>query len=180
MDATVISIGGRAIGIFQPSQAKLDRLAAWYDAEYSSLLRFAYFVCGDRSVAEDLVQEAFVRIYRAGARADEAGIGAYARRTVVNLNRSAFRRRQREHDVYARAGATGGVAPPDASARDEVWTAILTLSPRQRACVALRYYEDMSEKDVAEALGMSPGAVKKQTSRAMEKMRGLLGDRRRS
>ncbi|MGZ4140302.1 MAG: sigma-70 family RNA polymerase sigma factor, partial [Actinomycetota bacterium] len=64
--------------------------------------------------------------------------------------------------------------------RDEVWRAILTLSPRQRAVIALRYYEDMKEAEVADLLEMSVGSVKKHTDRAMAKLREQLGDRRQS
>ena len=163
---------GTAIGIFQPSKERLEELGTWFHAEYPSLLRFAYFVSGDAAHAEDLVQEAFVRVYRAGGRVDGPGIKAYARATIVNLSRSAFRRRtieRRALEVPRTAEA------PDLGPRDEVWRALLTLSPRQRACVALRFYEDMSERDIAQALGMSVGSVKKHTDRALGKLRDLLG-----
>jgi RNA polymerase sigma-70 factor (sigma-E family) len=177
MNAASEAIRGSPIGIFQPSRERLERLGAWFEAEYSSLLRFAYFVTGDRDVAEDLVQDAFVRIYRAGARVEEESIGAYARRTLVNLSRSRFRRATLERRPLPRDDRAAA-DPADVLARDDVWRALLTLSPRQRAVVALRYYEDLSERDIAQALEMSVGAVKKQTHRAMTKLRAQLGDRR--
>lgn len=173
METTAV-LGVRPIAIFKPSQESLEDFSVWFDAEYPSLLRFAYFVTGDRSAAEDAVQEAFLRIYMSGARSHPAGYGAYARKTIVNLHRTSFRRKTREHEAFARAGEPEATSP-DTGVHDEVWRAILELSPRQRAVVALRYYEDRSQKEVAEALGMSVGAVKKQMNRAMTRLREALG-----
>jgi len=184
MNGTVEATTWRAqIGIFQPSRARLEELGSWFQTEYPRLLRFAYFVCGDRARAEDLVQDAFVRMYKAGARVEEQGIGAYARRTIMNLSRSGFRRAGREaralHQLDGRADAQPSDAQPsDVVARDEMWRAIQELSPRQRAVVALKFYEDMSERDIAEALGMSAGSVKKHTDRALGRLRVRLGEGR--
>lgn len=164
--------GRPRIGFLEPSADRLDRLGAWFHAEYPALLRFAYFVCRDPALAQDLVQDAFVRIYRAGGRVDDASFPAYARTTIVNLARSAFRRRARERGS---AAPEGTVEQPDVGARDEIWRAMRELSPRQRAVIALRYYEDLSEKDTAAALGMSAGSVKQHTDRAMTKLRAILG-----
>jgi RNA polymerase sigma factor (sigma-70 family) len=169
MDATGEVVRGVAIGAFQPSRERLEQLGAWFQTEYPALLRFAYFVSGDPGVAEDLVQDAFVKMYRAGGRASRTGIKTYARTTILNLSRS---RAVRRTDAVV---APSDVAPPDLGARDEMWRALLTLSPRQRACVALRFYEDMKERDIADALGMSVGAVKKHTDRALTKLREVLG-----
>jgi len=178
MNTAELAIRGPRLGVFQPSRARLEQLGAWFEAEYPSLLRFAYFVTGDPSKAEDLVQDAFVRIYRAGARVEDQGFRAYARKTIVNLHRSGFRRAARERTIHHEetvSADTGAFA-----IRDEVWNAIMALSPRQRAVVALRFYEDMKEADIATALGLSVGAVKKHTDRAMAKLRAQLGDRRDS
>jgi RNA polymerase sigma-70 factor (sigma-E family) len=175
---TASALGESAIAFFGPSSVRLERLGDWFGAEYGPLLRFAYFLTGDRAAAEDLVQEAFVRIYRAGPKVDEEGFRAYARRTLVNLNRSAFRRLVRERRWISGRSEREATDPPDAGARDEVWRAILALPPRMRACVALRFYEDMTEQQVASTLDLSVGTVKKQIHRAMEKLRTSLGDRR--
>jgi RNA polymerase sigma-70 factor (sigma-E family) len=151
----------------------MERLGAWFAAEYPSLLRFAYLVSGERGSAEDLVQEAFVRLYRAGARTDDATVGAYARKAIVNLARSAHRRRATAERVVIDRPRSG--APPDVEARDELWNALRDLSPKQRAVVALRFYEDMSEREIAGALGISTGSVKKHADRAMTRLRAALG-----
>jgi len=176
MNGTAQVLRRPPIGIFQPSRARLEQLGAWFEAEYAGLLRFAYFVCGDRAQAEDLVQDAFVRLYRAGARVEEETVRAYARRTIMNLSRSAFRRRGSERRALRRVDRDE-VAPHDPGPRDEVWRAILSLSPQQRAVIALRYYEDLSEKEIAEALGVSAGSVKKHADRAMDALRARLGGR---
>ena len=172
------SIAEHAIGVFEPSRSRLDQLGEWFAAEYESLLRFAYFLTGDPAAAEDLVQDAFVRLYRAERRIEEAGFRAYARRTIVNLDRSRFRRMARERRATnATHYASHSVM---AEPTDHVWRAILALPGGQRACVALRFYEDMTEQEIANTLGVSVGTVKKQLSRAIEKLHELLGDRSES
>lgn len=175
VNGELVTEGRRAIGILEPSRERMERLSAWFHAEYARLLRFAYFVTGDRAAAEDLIQDAFVRLYRSAARIDEPTFGAYARRTIVNLNRSRWRRAVRER--RALVSALPDSAAREHEPRDDVWRAILGLSPQQRACVALRYYEDMTEQQIAAALGLSGGAVKKHLNRAMTRLRGTLGER---
>lgn len=167
---------GGAIGLFRPSAARLERLGAWFDSEYPSLLRFAYFVTGEAASAEDLVQDAFVRLYHSAGRLEDPAFPAYARRTIANLGRSGFRRTLRER--RALQAIADPPAPREPEARDDVWRAILSLPPQQRACVALRFYEDLSETDIAGTLGISPGSVKTHLNRAMTKLRASLGDRR--
>jgi RNA polymerase sigma-70 factor (sigma-E family) len=178
MNSGELAIRGPHIRIIEPSQERLDQLGAWFHTEYPSLLRFAYFVTGDARTAEDLVQDAFVRLYRSSGRVGELGFKAYARKTILNLHRSRFRKVVHESELTSDqqvSSDTGGFM-----LRDEVWRALLTLSPKQRAVVALRFYEDMKESDIAAALEMSVGAVKTHTDRAMAKLREQLGDRRES
>ena len=150
----------------------MERLGEWFAAEYAPLLRFAYFLTGDGAAAEDLVQDAFVRLYRADRRIEEAGFRAYARRTIVNLNRSRFRRLLSERRATARDRdvESGTMSEPT----DHVWRAILALPRGQRACVALRFYEDMTEQEIANVMGVSIGTVKKQLNRAMTRLRSAL------
>lgn len=163
-----------AIGIFQPSADRLAELNLWFGQEYRSLLRFAHFLTGDRTTAEDIVQEAFVRIYKAAPRLTESTFKPYARKAILNLSRSA--RPSREVPLDRSEEPT--TERPDLETADEVWTAVMGLSPRQRAVVALRYYEGMNEAQIAAALQMSAGSVKKHTDRAMTKLRATLGEGR--
>jgi RNA polymerase sigma-70 factor (sigma-E family) len=156
----------------------LERLGEWFAAESETLLRFAYFLTGDRAAAEDLVQEAFVRLYRADRHIEVEGFSAYARRTIANLHTSRFRRIRAERKALARHARPGDVAAPEPV--DHVWRAIQSLPRQQRACVALRFYEDMTEQVVADTLGVSLGTVKKQTHRALSTLRDVLGERSES
>jgi RNA polymerase sigma-70 factor (sigma-E family) len=166
--------GETAIGILRPSGSRLERLGEWYVSNHPALLRFAYVVTRDSALAEDLCQEAFVRLYRAGRRAEEEGLGAYARRTIVNLSRSRFRRVKREREVPRQPAHH---QEHDAVVeRDEVWTAMGDLSTQQRACVALRFYEDLDDRRIAQVLGVTVGTVKTQMHRALRKLRETLGE----
>ena len=172
MEAGDLAVRGPRIGIFQPSQERLAQLGVWFEAEYPSLLRFAYFVVGDTTEAEDLVQDTFVKLYRSTGRIGEIGFKGYARKTILNLHRSRLRRRS-SHEPLELAAVQ---KDRDLAVEDEVWAALLTLSPRQRAVVALRFYEDITETEIASTLDMSVGSVKKHTSRAIAKLRAQLGD----
>lgn len=164
-------VGGRA------QQQRLALAESWFHQHYQPLLRFAYFVSGDRPTAEDLVHDAFERMWRRSGKITMETAGAYARAAIVNGMRSKFRRKTRERKALSLIdqAARRSVPPPDTSG-DEVWAAIMTLSPQQRACVALRFYEGLSEAEVAATLGLTTGTVKTHTSRAMDKLRGALGN----
>jgi RNA polymerase sigma-70 factor (sigma-E family) len=167
-----------AIGVLEPSRSRLDQLGEWFAAEYGSLLRFGYFLTGHPSAAEDLVQEAFVRLYRADRHIEAIGFRAYARRTMVNLHRSRFRRGRAEQRALAVSQGPDVHQGPEPT--DHVWHAILSLPKGQRACIALRFYEDLSEQQIADTLGVSTGTVKKQIHRAMGALRAALGERSES
>jgi RNA polymerase sigma-70 factor (sigma-E family) len=139
-------------------------------------MRLAYFLSGDRQLAEDLVQEAFVRV--AGRfrhlRVPDT-FPAYLRRTIVNLYTSQLRRRRLERDHLARRGVDPpGIHPEDAAERDELWRALQLLPHRQRAAVVLRYYEDLSEREAADLLGVSTGALNALVARATATLRTHL------
>ena len=178
MNTGELAIRGPRIRRFEPSRERLEQLGAWFETEYPGLLRFAYFVTGDASAAEDLVQDAFVRLYRSTGRLGEVGFKAYARKTILNLHRSRSRRSARESSLTSDQEVSSDTG--QFALRDEVWMALLTLSPRQRAVVALRFYEDMKESDIADLLEMSVGSVKKHSDRAMTKLREQLVARRES
>lgn len=167
---TAVLRKGASIGILGPSAARLETLGIWFDAAYPDLVRFAYFVSGNRSLAEDLVQDSFIRVAGSRGNPDDPAFAGYVRRTIVNLSRSAHRRTTVERRVSTRAlDRVDGPAAPD-----ETWRAILTLSPQQRACVALRYYEDLSQQQIADLLGVGKGTVKKQLNRGVTRLRTII------
>jgi len=142
------------------------------------LVRTAYVLTGDYARAEDLVQTALVRTYRAWHRIERRDVPEhYARRIVVHLHAAWWRRiaHRSERPVafvpeVAEADGTEAV-----DRRDQVWRAVLTLPPRMRAIIVLRFLEDLKETETAEVLGCSVGTVKSQTSRALAKLRSQLG-----
>lgn len=148
-----------------------DDLASWFRVEYPSLVRFAVGVCGDHNLAEDLVQDAYVRA--SSSKVDELNPGAYVRRIIVNLSRSRFRRLNAERRALSRRGPDE-VFAPSTERDDQIWQALAQLSPRQRAVLTLRFYEDLSESDIARTLDISPGNVKKHASRGMDRLRSVL------
>jgi RNA polymerase sigma-70 factor (sigma-E family) len=155
------------------SQPGVGRIEELYRRNAPGALRLAYFLTGDREQAEDLVQDAFVRV--AGRfrhlRVPDA-FDAYLRRTIVNLFTSQLRRRKVERAYAARQrGSEPSVMPDDPALRDELWRALATLPARQRAAVVLRYYEDLSERETAEILRVSTGAVSQLVVRAMASLR---------
>ena len=158
---------------------------ALFTERQTEAVRLAWALTGDASLAQELAQEAFVRLYvhRRRLRSPEAA-PAYLRRTVINLvfshGRRAARARSHHEQAQAVGGATavsGGVAvADDVSLRLDVVAALGELPPRRRACVVLRYYLDLSEVDTAAALGISLGTVKSQTHKALAQLRDRLGE----
>lgn len=145
-----------------------------------ALLRYAHLLTGDRDRAEDLVQSAFAAAYRHRRRIDPAGAEAYLRRAVLNGYLSWWRRGRVRERVTDRPPdrPTADVAPT-VDDRDAMWAALATLPPRQRAVLVLRYYEDLSEADIARVLDVSAGTVKSQAAKALATLRrsAALGDR---
>jgi RNA polymerase sigma-70 factor (sigma-E family) len=153
-----------------------SRLGELYARYAQGAVRLAYLLTGDRALAEDLVQDAFVRLGgRLAHLRDPAAFEAYLQRTVVNLSRSHFRRRKVERSYLERTGAAGPPPTPAPESglaeRDELWRAMGRLSHRQRAAIVLRFYEDLSERQVAELLRCQPGTVKSLVSRGLQTMR---------
>jgi len=140
-----------------------------YVAHYDALLRLAYLL-GGAAGAEDLVHDAFVRAldhWREGA--PEEAFRAWAQTTMVRLSVSRWRRGNREGVAYARHGLE-----PDVGAHEpqpDVERALASLTPRQRAAVVLRYYEDLAEADIAERMGVRLGTVKALLHQARGRLR---------
>lgn len=145
-------------------------------AAWGPLYRTAYLMVGDHGLAEDLVQTALTNTFASWHRVREpAAAAAYARTAVVRSATSLFRTRARRPERV-----TGEIPEtpysPDHSTRPALLDALRQLPPRQRAVVVLRYYEDLSVAQAAQALGCSEGTVKSQTSEALGKLRVLLGE----
>jgi RNA polymerase sigma-70 factor (ECF subfamily) len=171
-------LGSGVIGLLRPDPARLEILGAWFEAEYPRLLRLAYFLTADPTTAEDLVQESFVRIYRAGGRVEQPEFRGYAWRSLVNLSRSTYRKQRRERRALYRAVDAGNAGDlSEAAHHSDVRKALLSLPVKQRACLALRFYEDLKMEDIAQTLGMTQAAVKKQIERGLKALRPVLSDR---
>jgi len=153
---------------------------AWMTARQHKLLRTAYLLTGDVHAAEDLTQTALAKVYLAWDRVSAAqSVDAYARKILVNEHTSMWRRMWRHREVVSDTSTYD--VPVSAQEYDGVgaglWDAVRSLPERQRAVVVLRYYEQLSEKETADALGVSLGTIKSQSSRALDTLRSRLGDR---
>jgi RNA polymerase sigma-70 factor (sigma-E family) len=159
---------------------------AWARDRQLALLRMAILLTGDRQRAEDLVQEALTKVALRWRRLHSGHPEAYARQVIVRDNISWWRKHQ--HEVVLEIADDVLRVPDPAGAVDRrlvLDRALAALTPRQRAVVVLRYYEDLSERDAAETLGVSAGTVKSQTHLALRRLReaapelaDLLGDPR--
>jgi RNA polymerase sigma-70 factor (sigma-E family) len=142
-------------------------------------VRLAYLLTGNRSLAEDLVQEAFVRVTGKLLHLRNPGdFHAYLRLSVVNLARSHGRHRSVERRYLERSADPRAqvVIDPDPADRDAMRAALLELPVRQRSAIVLRYYEDLSESQIADVLRCRPGTVKSLLSRGLERLRPMIGD----
>jgi RNA polymerase sigma-70 factor (sigma-E family) len=157
-----------------------SEFAEFVAARAAALHRAAYLMVGDTQLAQDLVQEALSRTYVAWPRLrDPRNAEAYCRKAITTTAISWFRRkswrneRPTEH-LPDRTRAAG----PEASVveRDAVWRALQELPPRQRAALVLRFYEDLTEAQTAEAMGCAVGTVKSQVFAGLSKLRERLGD----
>ena len=142
-----------------------------------SLMRTAWLLTGDRDSAADLVQAALLKALQARRRIPEQDALAYTRRILINENIDRWRRRHGE----VATGAAFDVPSPDSLAdrvadRDRVARMLATLTPTQRRVVVMRYYEDLTEAQTAEALGMTVGAVKAASHRALAALRSHYPD----
>ena len=153
-------------------------LAELYEQHASDAGRLAFLLTGDRELAEDLVQDAFVRLAgRWVHHRDPGGLHAYLRVTVVNLARSHHRRKAVERRYVARESGRVAVASEfDPSNRDVLQRALMSLPLRQRTAIVLRFYEDLDIAQTASVMKCSEGTVKALTSRGTARLRPLIGD----
>src|SRR6476469_402939 len=154
-----------------------DKEFAAYFASRSGAMRgTAYLLCGDWHRAEDLVQNAFVKLYRAWNRiAEHHKLDAYTRRVLVRTfldeNRRGFFHRERPT-----AEQTDRAAPPAGGVEDRMvlLRALADVPPRQRASLVLRFWEDLSIEETAKSLGCTAGTVKSQVARGLAAMRDVV------
>ena len=153
------------------------RLEVLYARHAPDAARLAYLLTGDRALAEDIVQDAFVRMFgRFRDLRNPDAFGAYLRKTVVNLTRSYFRRRGVEHTFLEREGRQPPAPTEQPEPHHEMWMALKRVTPRQRLAIVLRFYEDLSEAQTAEILGCAVGTVKSLVSRGLKQLREDLRD----
>jgi RNA polymerase sigma-70 factor (sigma-E family) len=152
-------------------------LAALHRAHYPSLVRLACLLLDDRATGEEIVQDAFIRVYHAWARVEQPL--PYLRTTVLNLSRSRMRRRlvaRRHVEPAERPAASAEEEHVLLMEHQQVLDAVRALPRRQRECLVLRYYLDLSEAEIATALGISTGSVKSHSHRGMAALGRRLED----
>ncbi|MBX3095057.1 MAG: sigma-70 family RNA polymerase sigma factor [Cryobacterium sp.] len=155
-----------------------DVVSALVAQRGDSLTRYAYFVSGNPDDAADLVQEALVKTFgRVRNGFTVASAEAYVRRAILNTHLDSRRRKQRWRRI-AHLAATPEIVDTIEQPSDDaldLQSQLRRLSPRERACIVLRYYEDLKVDDIAEQLEISPGSVKRYLSDALAKLGDILG-----
>lgn len=157
-----------------------EAFATFVATRSTRLLRMALLLTGDRGLAEDLVQDALAATFvRLGRLADEAVLETYVRtaitRTFISWSRRPFWRR--EHLVPDQPDDRTTTSETDiVDDRAALWPAVLALPAQQRAVIVLRFYDDLSEKQIAEILGCSTGTVKSHAHRALSRLNEIIQD----
>jgi RNA polymerase sigma-70 factor (sigma-E family) len=147
-------------------------------AAWASLYRYAYLLAGSHPDAEDLAQQTLLKAYRSWARVKGADSPqAYLRTILTNTFLSQRRPKGRRLELLTDAppeptGQTRERGPED---RMQLWPHVKSLPPRQRAVIVLRYYEDLTEQEIADVLGCSRGTVKSTAHRGLNSLRAALG-----
>jgi RNA polymerase sigma-70 factor (sigma-E family) len=153
--------------------------AEFVSARSTALHRAAYLMVGEVSLAQDLVQEALTKTYVAWPRLrDKGNAEAYTRKAITTTAISWFRRKAWSQEISSDAPPEGGSQGHADSVTQSawLWTALQELPVRQRAAIVLRYYEDLTEAQTADAMGCAVGTVKSQVSAGLSKLRERLGD----
>lgn len=142
---------------------------------WPSLYRYAYLLTANHADAEDLAQQTLLKAYGVWSRVVSADSPtAYLRRTLTNAYLSQRRPKVRRAELLTDAPPESSVPPGGPEDRMVLWPHVRSLPPRQRAVVVLRYYEDLSEREIADVLGCSTGNVKSTAHRALQSLRAAL------
>ena len=152
---------------------EIDGFTEFVGSRLPALIRLGYLLTGDHQHGEDLVQTALLKTAQHWKRVTDPS--AYTRRVMVHENISWWRRRRfREQSLDADADRASDEDTAEAVTRREVFmVALRRLTPRQRAVIVLRFYEDLSEAETASALGCAVGTVKSGTHHALARLREL-------
>lgn len=151
--------------------------ATVFATHHRRLVRLAYLLTSDEPTAEDVVATAFIKVHRHWRAGRVDNVGAYLRTAVVNESRTALRSRyrRRARDERRTADDRGRLGHEERLAEhDAMWDAVEALPERMRQCVVLRYYEDLSEQETADVLGVSTGTVKSSLSRGLDRIERRL------
>jgi len=153
-----------------------DAFCAFVAARGTALCRTAYLLTGDWQAGEDLVQEALTRTYlRRGRLHSDAALEPYARKVLLSLFLTSRRRLwHRELPFAAVPDLADAGQLTEAEDRRGLWPALMGLPVQQRAVLVLRYFEDLTEAEIAVVLGCSPGAVKTHAARGLDRLRRSL------
>jgi RNA polymerase sigma-70 factor (sigma-E family) len=146
---------------------------AFVRARTPALLRTAYLLTGDQHLAEDLVQDALIRTHRAWSRVHEGNPDAYTRKVMYHLQISSWRRGRYAEVVSGELPERGRSDEAGHADRLALRAALRLLTPKQRAVIVLRFFDDLTEAAAAEMLGVSTGTVKSQTAKALAKLRAV-------
>ena len=149
-----------------------EEFREWAQSVRTSLRRTAFLLCGDWSTADDLVQDALVKVYLRW-RKIRTNPTAYARKAVSSCFIDSTRRPWRRETTTESMPETS-LDGPDTTTRDTLLAALRGVPARQRTALVLRYWEDMSMAEVAEAMGCSVGTAKSQAARGLERLRSEL------
>ena len=168
--------------ILQCQSGDMAGLESLFKLHRLAVLRTAYGIVSDVHLAEDVTQQVFVELFTAIRRFDpERSFAPWLYRIVVNISLKEIRRREHRRFAQDRLAAELPSADPlpdliaeELEVRRIVWKAMLALSPKQRAAVALRYYRGFSEAEMAVALGCRKGTVKSRLHNALRKLESLL------
>lgn len=154
-----------------------DRFEALYRSSIASSIRLAYLLTGDAATADDVAHDAFVRVAgRLRGFKNDGDFQSYLRTTIVNLAKDRWRQRQRSHRAFL-TDAAGGARDeylPDVETKDEVWRALSRLSPRRRTALVLRYYEGLSDQEIADVMSCSLSGAKSLVRRGLQSLREVM------
>ena len=163
-----------------PDAVREDEMRSLYERRHGDMVRFAAFLTGDPSLADDIAQDAFVRVFDAWDRIeDQSRIDAYLKATVVNLVRGAHRRdtvAKRHGTPHLTVVASAEETAMGTVGREQVLAAVAALPLRQRACVVMRHWMRMTETEIAQTLDLSVGSVRTHIKRGTKSLQGRLGD----